>query len=204
MVFPPHSDSNLCSSASHSTPLSVGHMTRPWVPGKPLWEMNSRNEEDTPRWCLSPQLQSTSALQLQNEWLTLSLSLGDATCLPRSPSLQGSWFPPKQLVLRSIASTILEFTGGAARGLARSTPNLFSCWSHPPSWSMSAAGGVGTLGIVKGEEELATQAQSPQICSRIGFRCGVKIGQLGLTRPTLTGPTECGLGKLGIAQGSDE
>ena len=48
MVFPSHSDSNLCNLASHSTPLPVGHIIRPWGPGNPL-EMNSfREGEDAP------------------------------------------------------------------------------------------------------------------------------------------------------------
>lgn len=113
--------------------------------------------------------------------------------------------------MRGVASNVLEFARRAARGPARSTPNLFYCWLHPPPWvNASGRWGCGHLVLERGKKRNWPSRFRVPSLQQDGdqgircFRCGVRTGQLGLTRVTSTGTTEHGLGKLRTAQGSDE
>lgn len=70
---------------------------------------------------LQPKCEPHPPRRLQSEWLTLSLSLGDATCLPKVIQTSGQVAPPPP-VLRGTNSTVLETAGRAAMGLSGSTP----------------------------------------------------------------------------------
>ena len=165
VVFPSHSDSNLHSFSCRLHSFAGGLSDKAlgsWEPGEgrgaPL-EME-RAHLDTSAGPgashIHPACCRVSAL--------LSLSLGDATCLPKVTQSSGQSAPPQPELRQGAVSIVLEFEGGAARGLTWS-PQASSPAGHiPPLKSTPLARRGGALGTGKrGEEESATQAQMLQV-----------------------------------------
>lgn len=176
MVFPSHSDSNLHSLASHSTPLPVGHRTRPWAPGNPPGEMNSsRDGEDTPGYFSRPNCDLHPPTG-HRVWLILS-SLGIATHLPKVIQSSRQLALP-QPVLTGLPQLSLNLQEGPPEVWPEAPQPLLLLVTSSPWVDASSRCGAGTWCWEGGEEKLAAQAHGLQVCSRC-FRCGVRTGQLG-------------------------
>lgn len=147
------------------------------------------DREDTPGCFLRPKCDLHPPLQLQSEWLTLS-SLGDVTRLPKITQSSGQLAPP-QPVLGALPQLSLNLQEGLPELQPEAPPTL----PPPPSplTTSSLLGqcqqqmGWGYLALERGKEELATQPQGPQVCSRMGIKC-----------------FRCGRGNLRTSRGSDD
>lgn len=182
VVFPSHSDSNL-HSFSHRLHSFAGELS-----DKALGSWEASGGRGAPLEMERAHLDTSAgpgAIHIHPASCRvnglLSFSLGDATCLPKVTQSSGQLAPPQPELRLGAVSNVLEFEGGAARGLTWS-PQASSPADHIPPFKSTpvARRGGGTWSWEVGRRGICYPGSD---ASGVGSE---------LTRPTSTSPTKYG------------